>query len=416
MGSTGRADMKVRSIGDFEKGPIEAWEEQRKRPWQPYVDAVLGFRNHWYPAFFSHELKEGDVSTGSGEPVKEFKSLTMLGERIIFRRLDGKVYAMQDWCLHRGVPFSARPECYTKERLTCWYHGFTYDIRDGVVKAIITDPHSPLIGKLKARTYAVEERKGIVFVFVGDLDPPPPLEDDVQPGLLDESFYVYPEGWSQEVKCNWRPAAENGFDPAHAYIHRNSEVVRNYKWPFVLGDTGLSRRRGMEIIDGPGPKGVKLLRGQGTPVWEAEVGEGVLVSSRFKPGDEGVSEGLVPEVSIWMPAGLWVEPAWREGGVHIEWYVPIDEYTHRYLITWGCWVQSPQHRDDFYNEVKTSWSITVPTQFNNEDVFARENMAEFYAKEDGWFRERLFAPDVVITEWRKLASKNNRGIQQRRLE
>ena len=158
--------MKVRSIGDFEKGPIEAWEEQRKRPWQPYVDAVLGFRNHWYPAFFSHELKEGDVSTGSGEPVKEFKSLTMLGERIIFRRLDGKVYAMQDWCLHRGVPFSARPECYTKERLTCWYHGFTYNLLDGRLVDILTEPGSKMIGKIGIRTYPVAEAKGIVFVFI----------------------------------------------------------------------------------------------------------------------------------------------------------------------------------------------------------------------------------------------------------
>src|SRR5207302_9285108 len=139
-------------------------------------------RNHWYPAFFSHELKEGDVSTGSGEPVKEFKSLTMLGERIIFRRLDGKVYAMQDWCLHRGVPFSARPECYTKDTLTCWYHGFTYDMKDGALTAVLTDPACPLIGKLNLRTYPAQERQGIVWVYIGDGEPGL-LEQDVQPGF-----------------------------------------------------------------------------------------------------------------------------------------------------------------------------------------------------------------------------------------
>ena len=40
-------------------------------------------------------------------------------------------------------------------------------------------------------------------------------------------------------------------------------------------------------------------------------------------------------------------------------------------------------------------------------------MERFYAEEDGWNRERLYRPDVVVTEWRKLASRHNRGIQSR---
>ena len=58
---------------------------------------------------------------------------------------------------------------------------------------------------------------------------------------------------------------------------------------------------------------------------------------------------------------------------------------------------------------KTSWC----NKFNNEDVIAREAMERFYAEEDGWNREHLFRPDMIITEWRKLASKHNRGIQRR---
>jgi hypothetical protein len=29
------------------------------KPWQPYLEAALGFVNHWYPALFSAELDEG---------------------------------------------------------------------------------------------------------------------------------------------------------------------------------------------------------------------------------------------------------------------------------------------------------------------------------------------------------------------
>ena len=51
-------------------------------------------------------------------------------------------------------------------------------------------------------------------------------------------------------------------------------------------------------------------------------------------------------------------------------------------------------------------------KFNNEDVIAREAMERFYADEDGWNREHLYRPDMVIAEWRRLASRHNRGIQR----
>ena len=35
--------------------------------------------------------------------------------------------------------------------------------------AVVTDPESSLIGKLGLKTYRVEERKGLIFVFVGEL-------------------------------------------------------------------------------------------------------------------------------------------------------------------------------------------------------------------------------------------------------
>src|SRR5688500_6015564 len=79
----------------------------RKKPWQPYIEAGLGFRNHWYPALFSHEIAEGEV-----------KGQVILGERIAFKRVDGRVYAIEDRCAHRGVRFSVRPECYTKNTIS----------------------------------------------------------------------------------------------------------------------------------------------------------------------------------------------------------------------------------------------------------------------------------------------------------
>ena len=78
--------------GEVERG-------QRDKPWQRYLDATLGLRNYWYPVLFSHELKEGET-----------RPETILGERLFFKRINGTVYCVADRCLHRGVPFSARPE------------------------------------------------------------------------------------------------------------------------------------------------------------------------------------------------------------------------------------------------------------------------------------------------------------------
>lgn len=395
------------------KRPVKRQHEKRAKPWQPYIDAVLGFRNHWYPAFFGCELREADISQGLGEgAVSEVKVLQILGERILFRRTNGTVYGVKDQCVHRGSPFSVKPECYIKETITCWYHGFTYDLRDGSLKTILTDPKSPLIGKVKVKTYPVEERQGMVFVFIGDMDSPPPLEDDVQPGFLDESFTVYPEGRSVVRKSNWRLAAENGFDPAHAYIHRNSTLVRAFRLPTVLGDTGLSEGEGFKVIEGPGPNGIVMIRGKGEPVWEAEIEPGVKLAARFRPGVDGVTGVMVPEVSMWMPCGLKVDPAYAPGLLHFEWYVPVDEDHYRYLMTWGRYLESPDAKHRFIEEIETLWKPLVPATFTNDDEKAREAMHDFYAS-GGWYEERLFGPDLVITRWRELASRRNRGIQRK---
>lgn len=384
-------------------------------PWQDYLDAGLGFRNHWYPAFFSHELEEADASADNGEPVEHFRCEVILGERILFRRINGQVYAIHDQCLHKGVPLSKKPECYTRETLTCWYHGFTYDLKSGELINIITDPQSSLIGRHRIRTYPVEEAQGLVFVFIGDREPSA-LETDVPPGFLDEDLVMYPEGWDREVNCNWRLGAENGFDPAHAYMHRNSALVRGFKVPTVLGDTGLGEDHGMEVINGErennGPCGVRLIRGAGTPLWQVEVASGRTISAQYLPDEPGVMQGMVPEVGIWMPGVLRVDPFPAPHIVHFEWYVPVTERTHRYMIGWGSKVRTEQEKKGFFDEMKYLWRDFVPQKFNNEDMFAREAMDEFYSAEDGWHRERLFGPDVLITAWRILCSNTNRGIQE----
>ena len=89
--------------------------------------------------------------------------------------------------------------------------------------AALTDgPESAVVGKKGkgVRSYPVEERNGVIYVYMGD-DKPPPLEEDVPEELL-KPEYVF-EAVTSVWNSNWRPAVENGYDASHAtYVHRYS--------------------------------------------------------------------------------------------------------------------------------------------------------------------------------------------------
>ena len=380
------------------KDDIAGNDDFVRKPWQPYLDAALGFRNHWYVAFFSAQLAEGEV-----------RAQTLLGERVLFKRIDGRVHAIEDRCAHRGVPLSVRPECYSANTISCWYHGFTYDFRDGKLVGIVTDPDSTLIGKIGIKSYPVEERKNVVFIFIGD-ETPHALALDLQPGFLDDDLAIAPNGEFELVHSNWRLAAENGVDASHIYIHRNSGLLNAKRKPLPLASY-FTTREGMVIDREGGPKGVIKGAGRRTSVWETEI-EGVKVEAQYRPGVTTTSDNST-DTSLWLPCGLKVDPFPDVDMMQFEWYVPVDEHSHNYVVTWGRRVKSDAERQRFFHEVDAVWKALVVHKFNNEDVLAREAMERFYSEEDGWNREYLYRPDLVLTEWRKLASKHNRGIQRR---
>jgi carbazole 1,9a-dioxygenase terminal dioxygenase component len=167
----------------------------------------------------------------------------------------------------------------------------------------------------------------------------------------------------------------------------------------------------MEAVTGPGRKGVVDKFAQNyRPVFEATLqGTDIKVTS---PGIKG--EKMLPaELSMWLPCALKVDPFPDPSLIQFEWYVPVDEKTHMYWAVLGRYVRSPEEAEAFHGEFKSLWeSIGLREGFNDDDIWAREAMERFYAEEDGWHRERLFRPDMCITEWRKLASQHHRGIQK----
>jgi carbazole 1,9a-dioxygenase len=391
-----------------EQGFVDEELLKRVPRWRNYLAAKLGFRNHWYPIRFSREVPENAVV-----------SVKLLGENILLKRVNGTVYGIKDRCIHRGVRFSHKIECYTRDTITCWYHGFTYKWDSGVLCDVIASPDTPIIGKRKVKSYPVREAKGLIFVFIGDDDfAVPDLSLDVPPMLLDEDMYV--QGSSYPVKANWRLGCENGIDPLHIYIHRESRLVPNTQRSIPLGhrvNPNGSDNRVLEEEEGK-PKGVRsavFREGQASayvPLYEGKVqGQVVVTSTKMHSTPEEAKFKRTTGDFIVVPGVLRVDNFPFYGLYQFEWYVPITEDSHLYIITIGKRCANQAERDEYDHAFWHRWKPESLEGFNNDDIAAREALQPFYSKDRNWLEENLVREDQSIVKWREVCHRNARGIQ-----
>jgi len=364
--------------------------------WNKYLEAKLGFRNHWYPVKLSSDIAEAQVATA-----------TVCGEDILLKRINGEVKAIRDRCLHRGVKLSEKVECYTENTITCWYHGFTYKWDDGKLCDILAAPDSRAIGRKGVKSYPVEEAKGLVFVFVGDDGAEvPPLAHDVPPTFLDADMCVY--GAMYDVGSNWRVGAENGFDGLHVYIHRTAELVSNTQRSLPIGH--LSDSTKVEIIDAAdGPKGVYDLFAHHVSVWEGKVEGETVIRGTKRVSDKPTR---TTAASIWLPCVLRVDNFPDQEITQFEWYVPIDADRHLYVITVGKRVSNEEERLAFEHEFQSRWKPIGFEGFNAQDITARVALQKYYQYDSSWLEEMLIEGDAPIIRWRELCQAHARGVQK----
>jgi len=183
-----------------------------------------GLKEFWYPAAKSKKIGRKPVA------------VKMVGEEIALYRDAGKVYAVHNRCPHRGLPMSMGKRNFPGT-ISCGYHGWTFDTKGVCVAALNEGPCSRLPGRVNIRTYPVEERNGIVWVYMGLRDPKP-IEDDVPPELLDEKAITYFD--IEEWDFNWLPGLENLMDTHDLFVHRNSPFYLFTKipaWADVASET-----------------------------------------------------------------------------------------------------------------------------------------------------------------------------------
>src|SRR5262249_47058578 len=83
----------------------------------------------------------------------------------VYRGRDGHIRAIEDRCAHRQVQLSHGfvDDC----RLKCTYHGWTYG-PDGQLVEIPHDRFGKAFPSVQLRTFPVEVRYGLIWIFFGD--------------------------------------------------------------------------------------------------------------------------------------------------------------------------------------------------------------------------------------------------------
>ena len=358
--------------------------------WPNYESAALGFDNWWYPVAWSNQVTQHPVG------------VTVCGHRVVLQREGRTVHALSDRCLHRGVPLSLGKREFPGT-VSCPYHGWTYRLSDGELCAVITDgPDSPICGKVRLRVYPAEERLGLVWVFVGD-EQPHPIDEQLPEELAGARFTV---GGRVDVRRgNWRLAAENGFDEGHAkYLHRTS-WWRLFKVMPTWNKTHIEDR------------GRWIYRVQDEVHWDADFpGVGHWTNKRWwkiKPpegksftlGNTGAAASVDPHierqefpgfVSLSLPGVLRV--AYPQF-IHYEFYVPVDESSHRYV---GVMVQFKTGAPGLWYRLRYALGIRwlFHGNFSNQDAWMVEAMDAP--------PERMYRPDISLVAWRRLCEKGTR--------
>ncbi|MER5434153.1 Rieske 2Fe-2S domain-containing protein [Streptomyces sp. NPDC002588] len=356
--------------------------------WPHYDGAAEGFRGYWYPVTWSSHL------TDKPQP------FTICGEKITLIRDAGKAYALHNRCPHRGVPLSEGDQQFPGT-VSCPYHGWTFDLPTGKLCAVITDgPECRLTGKVGVRTYTVEERLGMVWVYIPVADEEPhPIDEQLPEELVSHPFVM--GGRIEPRGGNWRFACENGFDEGHAkYLHRTA-LWRLFK---PMPTWNITR-----IV----PKGRWIFRVQDEVHWEADFpGVGRWSNKRwwkmqppketFNIGNTGAADDINPTIeaqdfpgfaSLSMPGVLRIV---YPNFIHYEFYVPVDADHHNYV---GVMVNFTEGWKTlgFYAKYLGAIRWLFHGQFSGQDAW----MVDVTDAPP----EKLYRPDISLTAWRNLSEE-----------
>ena len=168
-------------------------------------DTAMGklMRLYWIPFLLARDVP------ADGLPYR----VRLLGEDLVsFRDTEGKVGLVDQACPHRGAPLIfARNE---HGGLRCVYHGWKFSVDGSCQEMPAEGPNTPMLKKMKVKSYPVQERNGVLWAYLGPDKEPPPLPSMEWNMVPEANAHV-----SMRIQeCNWLQALEGEIDSAHAAI------------------------------------------------------------------------------------------------------------------------------------------------------------------------------------------------------
>lgn len=160
-------------------------------------------RNAWYVAGWSRDF--GD----------DLKALMICEQPLVmFRASGGTVVALEDRCPHRQLPLSRGRRI--GDTIQCGYHGMTFD---GGGRCVRVPGQENVPASAYVDAFPVEERNGIVFVWMGDPDRADRSDVFDMPEFADPNWHAH-HGDALHINANYLNVAENLVDPAHvSFVH-----------------------------------------------------------------------------------------------------------------------------------------------------------------------------------------------------
>lgn len=370
--------------------------DPRELPYQRYGIPRLGFRNYWYPAMRVRDL--------GARP----RAVRLLGEEIVVFRDQGRIYALQDRCPHRGVRLSPGACQFPGSgTLSCPYHGWTFDGGDGrLVAALMEGPQSSLVqkGSVSVKAFPVEQRLGLIFIYVGDMEAPP-IDDELPPFMADPRRFFSLTAF-EDYGVNWRYLVDNWPHDHHGpYLHRNSpELAFQPMLPFgqtveteeIEGGKGLRVRAAGGLREGDYP-GLGRFPRDG---WRRRLGPtGRGATDDYTSSKAYRVYGIRSQFEMRLPSIVVVG---RQSGEYclVQWAVPIDEDRTR-LFNINNFRRMGALReawDRFNYRVWRGWAHD--RIFSGQDKVVVEQMVPG--------PERLSRTDVGVTAWRRYAGSHAR--------
>jgi phenylpropionate dioxygenase-like ring-hydroxylating dioxygenase large terminal subunit len=162
-------------------------------------------RNCWYVAAFAADI--------AMQPVGR----TVCSKAVVLFRVGGKVVALEDRCIHRGMPLSQGGEV-DGDIIRCPYHGLEFD-GAGMCRKIPGQDRVPSEARIAA--FPLVERDSLLWIWMGD-----PAKADS--AAIPEHHYHNDPSWEWrpiflEIECDWSLLNDNLLDLTHlGFVHKKT--------------------------------------------------------------------------------------------------------------------------------------------------------------------------------------------------